>query len=144
MIFNTFVITLHALSNIGGLLLLFIFMYSILGMILFGQVKRNGIMNAYINFENFFNSFMTLFIVATGDSWSAIMASFTFSNTPSSPCINNPSYEQLISIGEGEPVGCGNLTLAFTYFVSYQFVINLVFLKIFIAIILQGYNDTQI
>lgn len=99
MIFNTFVITLHALSNIGGLLLLFIFMYSILGMILFGQVKRNGIMNEYINFENFFNSFMTLFIVATGDSWSAIMAAFTLVNSPSYTCITNPSYQQFISIG---------------------------------------------
>ena len=36
LIFNTFVITLHSLANIGGLLLLFIFMYSIMGMILLG------------------------------------------------------------------------------------------------------------
>jgi hypothetical protein len=40
LILNTFVITLHSLANIGALLLLFIFMYSILGMIIFGEVKR--------------------------------------------------------------------------------------------------------
>ena len=34
--------------------------------------------------------------------------------------------------------------MAYMYFVSYMFVVNLIFLKIFIAIILQGYNDTQI
>jgi hypothetical protein len=36
MIFNTFVITLHQLINIGGLLLLIVYMYAVLGMILFG------------------------------------------------------------------------------------------------------------
>jgi hypothetical protein len=82
LIFNTFVITLHSLANIGGLLLLFIFMYSILGMIVFGTVKRNGLMNFYINFENFYNAFMTLFIVATGDSWNSIMEAFAIENTP--------------------------------------------------------------
>jgi hypothetical protein len=76
LIFNTFVITLHSLANIGGLLLLFIFMYSILGMIIFGEVKRNGVMNSYLNFENFYNSYLTLFIVATGDSWNLIMEAF--------------------------------------------------------------------
>jgi hypothetical protein len=40
-------------------------------------------------------------------------------------------------------VGCGSQQLAFLYFVSYTFVVNLVFLKIFIAIILQGFEDTQ-
>jgi hypothetical protein len=82
LIFNTFVITLHSLANIGGLLLLFIFMYSILGMIIFGTVKRNGLMNSYINFENFYNSFLTLFIVATGDSWNGIMEAFAMEFSP--------------------------------------------------------------
>ena len=58
-------------------------MYSILGMIVFGTVKRNGLMNYYINFENFYNAFMTLFIVATGDSWNTIMEAFAIENTPS-------------------------------------------------------------
>ncbi len=34
-------------------------------------------MNDYVNFENFQNSFITLFIVATGDNWDEIMASFS-------------------------------------------------------------------
>jgi Ion transport protein len=71
MIFNTFVITITALSNIGGLLLLITYMYSVLGMILLGHIKRNGLMNSYMNFENFWNAFITLFTVTTGDSWNA-------------------------------------------------------------------------
>ena len=75
-------ITLHSLVNIGGLLLVFIYMYSILGMIVFGDVKRNGIMNSYLNFENFTNAFITLFTVATGDSWNYTMAAFTMDSSP--------------------------------------------------------------
>jgi len=92
LIFNTFVITLHSLANIGGLLLLFIFMYSILGMILFGTVKRNGPMNDYINFESFNNAYLTLFIVATGDSWNLIMQAYALEDSSSSRCIMNPTY----------------------------------------------------
>jgi hypothetical protein len=55
--------------NIGALLLLIIYMYAVLGMILFGANTRNGIMNHYINFENFINAFLTLFTVTTADSW---------------------------------------------------------------------------
>ncbi len=53
MIFNTFVLSITPLSNIGALLLLIIYTYTILGMILIGQVKRNGIMDDYLNFESF-------------------------------------------------------------------------------------------
>ncbi len=41
-------------------------------------------------------------------------------------------------------IGCGSQFLAFAYFISYMFIVNLIFLKIFIAIILDGYNATQI
>lgn len=77
MIFNTFVITFHQLVNIGALLMILIYMYSVLGMILLGMTMRNGIMNTYINFENFFNAFLTLFTVTTADSWNAIQSSFS-------------------------------------------------------------------
>jgi len=82
LIFNTFILTLHTLINIGGLLLLILYMYAVLGMILFGQVMRNGIMNSYINFENFFNALLTLFTVTTGDSWHATQIAFTLEKSP--------------------------------------------------------------
>ena len=45
LIFNTFVFTLPALANVGGLLLLLLYLYSIVGVILFSGVKRNGLMS---------------------------------------------------------------------------------------------------
>lgn len=72
------------------------------------------------------------------------MASYAFENSSATPCIENPTYNDYVQRGNYSNVGCGNVNYAKTYFLSFMFVVNLIFLKIFIAIILQGYNDTQI
>ena len=82
LIFNTLVITMQSLVNIGGLLLLMMYIYSIIGMIFFGELKRNATMNDYINFESFTSSFITLFTVATVDSWNYNYMSFANPKSP--------------------------------------------------------------
>jgi len=49
-IFNTFIKTLPALINVGGLMLLLIYIYAVLGVDLFAPVKENGPMHTYLNF----------------------------------------------------------------------------------------------
>lgn len=92
LIFNTLVITLQTLSNIGALLILFVYIYSIVGMMYFGEVKRTGNMNDYINFESFTSAFITMFTVATGDSWNVTMESFTKDASPDYDCIEDPDF----------------------------------------------------
>lgn len=41
-------------------------------------------------------------------------------------------------------VGCSSKPLAYAFFVSYYFIVSLIFLQLFIAVILQGYDDTQV
>jgi hypothetical protein len=96
MIFNTFVITMQSLANIGGLLLLIMYIYSIIGMIYFGEVKRNGYMGDYINFETFWNAFITLFSVATVDTWNYTMAAYTYQRSAWNDCLDSPSYENYV------------------------------------------------
>lgn len=48
--FDTLAVTLPALSNIGGLLLLFLYIFSVLGVFLFADVKLQGYLNVYANF----------------------------------------------------------------------------------------------
>ena len=52
--------------------MLIIYMYAILGMAVLGTTMTNGFMNDYVNFDNFIHAFLTLFILATGDSWNNI------------------------------------------------------------------------
>ena len=74
--------TMQSLANIGSLLLLLMYIYSIIGMIYFGEVQRSQSMNDYINFETFTNAFITLFTVATVDSWNYTMMAIGAAKTP--------------------------------------------------------------
>ncbi len=50
MIFDTFIITIPSLSNVGLILLLLIYIYAILGVNLFATVKLQGELNRHANF----------------------------------------------------------------------------------------------
>ena len=49
-IFNTFLLSIPQVTNIGTLFLLFMYIYTILGVQLFAKVRINGAMNEYANF----------------------------------------------------------------------------------------------
>ena len=117
------------------------YVYAIIGMLYFGSVKRNDTMNDYINFETFTSAFITLFTVATGDSWNYTTASFTYELTASNYCLQDPSYEDYVRNGR-QTIGCSTKESALVFFVSYMFIVSLIFLKLFIAIILGGYDQT--
>jgi hypothetical protein len=73
-IFNTIVSSLPGIGNTGALLVLLIYVYSIIGIQLFSEVKRNdyGLTDLF-NFESFNLAFLTLVAVGTGDSGPGIM-----------------------------------------------------------------------
>ena len=50
-------------------------MYTIAGVILFGQVKRNGKLTDTLNFESFSAGALALFVVSTTDAWTDIAMS---------------------------------------------------------------------
>ena len=72
-IFQTFIESFPQLSNVGSLLFLFLFIYSILGVFMFGGVKLQLGLNAHANFQTFGSAFLTLFRMSTGESWNLIM-----------------------------------------------------------------------
>lgn len=54
-------------------------------------------------------------------------------------CIDNPSFDDY-STNQFETVGCGDGRTAILYFFSYLLVVKLVFLNLFIAVILDGFQ----
>jgi hypothetical protein len=118
LIFNTFVITMQSLANIGSLLILMMYIYSIIGMIYFGQIKRNSSMNDYISFESFTSAFITLFTVATVDSWNYTMISFSYVLSPANQCVESPTYQDYKKNGY-KMMGCGNPQNTF-FFISFM------------------------
>ena len=128
--------------NVGGIMLLIIYIYAVVGINLFSTVKPSGLLeNKFLGFNQFYKSFLTLFRSATGENWNELMFALSRQNEPGYECINSPTWEDFDEAG-GVPVGCGSPKAATVFFVTFIFIVELVFLNLFIAIILQGYYTT--
>eukprot|EP00347_Sterkiella_histriomuscorum_P013804 403363301 len=140
-IFQTFLVTLPAMANVGSLLVLFIFIYSILGVYIFADIKLSGKLTENANFQNVSNAFLLLVRISTGENWSKLMNSLQQSYNLEYQCVDSPVFQDYQSAGYNT-VGCGSFTFPIIYFYSYILVVQLIYLKLFIAIILQGFQDT--
>ncbi len=78
--------------------------------------------------------------VSTGEAWNSIMHDTVRQRTDAFTCEYNPSYEHIQQVGEID--GCGN-AFGYFYFCSFVIIVSFVYLNLFIAIILQGFTDTN-
>jgi len=72
-IFQTFIITLTSLANVGTLLLLFTFIYAILGIFLFQETLNVYPLNKYLGYNTLWAAIVTLYRAPTGENWHYIM-----------------------------------------------------------------------
>lgn len=106
-----------ALFNIGLLLFLVMFIYSIFGMSFFAYVRKSDGVTDIFNFETFPNSMITLFQMCTTAGWSGVLKALTNDRPPD--C--DPTKKLPSSRGD-----CGNTALAVPYLVSYLIISSLV------------------
>jgi hypothetical protein len=130
------VVSLPALVNIGLLLFLVIFIYSIFGMNLFMYVGYTESLNAQFNFETTFSSFVTLFPLCTSAGWNTLLEALTHTDQPK--CDPNMITGSYISKGN-----CGNTIVAIIFLVSYLIITFLVMINMYIAIILENFNNAK-
>ncbi|CEM24784.1 unnamed protein product [Vitrella brassicaformis CCMP3155] len=105
-----------AMSNFCFLLFLFLYIYTLIGMTLFaGKLPSGKGEDRRENFDNFFNSFITVFIVLSGENWNEVMIK----------TIRHVGYYSLI------------------YFVLLLIVGNLILLNLFLAILLGSFTDAR-
>lgn len=99
MIFNTFVLTLPALANIGSLLMLGLFIFSIIAMNNFAYLKDGNEIDNNANFRNFANSFFTLLRVSTGENWDGILEDSVAYPRPDFVCYQINNYYDYVKYG---------------------------------------------
>lgn len=126
------IISLPALMNVGTLLFLVIFIYAIIGMSTFGHVRKQNNLDDTVNFETFGRSMMLLFRLSTGAGWNDILESLMLREPD---C--DPTYGGFQNGNCGYPVG------AVIYLVSYIFIVFLIIVNMYIAIILENVNRAQ-
>jgi hypothetical protein len=75
---ETLVYSFPAIANVAALWLLVIFIYTVIGVSLYGEMDvhapyKFGLYNEHANFATFGTGIVTLFRMSTGESWNGIM-----------------------------------------------------------------------
>jgi len=124
---RTLKFSLPALYNILFLLALFIFVFAVMGMSLFGKVKHGNFLDDHANFETFPTAVVTLFRITTGESWNGIMHD----------CMVQPP-----NCSEEEE-NCGSIPWALIYFPLYILVSFYAMLNLFVAVVLKNFEAEE-
>uniref|UniRef100_A0A8C9RZL1 Sodium channel protein n=1 Tax=Scleropages formosus TaxID=113540 RepID=A0A8C9RZL1_SCLFO len=124
--------SLPALFNIGLLLFLVMFIFSIFGMSNFAYVKREGGIDDMYNFETFGNSMICLFMITTSAGWDGLLL----------PILNYPPDCSTEKENPGTTVkgDCGNPSVGIFFFVMYIIISFLIVVNMYIAIILENFS----
>ncbi|XP_036386700.1 sodium channel, voltage gated, type VIII, alpha subunit b [Megalops cyprinoides] len=124
--------SLPALFNIGLLLFLVMFIFSIFGMSNFAYVKREAGIDDMYNFETFGNSMICLFMITTSAGWDGLLL----------PILNRPPDCSLEKENPGTTVkgDCGNPSVGIFFFVMYIIISFLIVVNMYIAIILENFS----
>ncbi|XP_058266080.1 sodium channel, voltage gated, type VIII, alpha subunit a isoform X1 [Hemibagrus wyckioides] len=124
--------SLPALFNIGLLLFLVMFIFSIFGMSNFAYVKRESGIDDMYNFETFGNSMIILFMITTSAGWDGLLAPILNYPPDCDPNKENP--------GTSVKGNCGNPSVGIFFFVMYIIVSFLIVVNMYIAIILENFS----
>ena len=117
--------SLPALYNVTLLMVLEYFIFSILGMALFGKVKHGFYMTRHGNYETFTSAMVTLFREMTGENWNGIMRD----------CMVQPPF------CDNDAGNCGNTVLSPLYHVGFQVMSAMLVMDLIVAIILNQFEN---
>ena len=70
---DSLIVIFPSIANIGSLIMLLLFIFSIIGMSMFSHVIPQTFINENMNFSNFSMSIVILIRCATGENWNLIM-----------------------------------------------------------------------
>ncbi|KAM7350475.1 calcium voltage-gated channel subunit cacophony isoform 3-T3 [Cochliomyia hominivorax] len=124
----TFVQSFKALPYVCLLIAMLFFIYAIIGMQVFGNIKYDPDtqLNRHNNFQSFSGGIMLLFRCATGEAWPNIMLA----------CLKGRPCDDEAEKGDET---CGS-TLAYAYFVSFIFFCSFLMLNLFVAVIMDNFD----
>jgi len=127
-LFETLVLAIPSLWNIGLLLFVIFFIYAVIGMNIFGAIEPNaqgpnGISDK-ANFQSWMNSMELLYRIGTSDAWGPIFLSCAGKD----PYCHGPT--------------CGSALASSIFFMSFGVIGTLVMINLFVAVILETFEDS--
>ena len=128
---QTFLETLPYLVNVAALLSIFIFIYAVVGVALFTNVKKQETITEKMNFGNFGSSIVLLLRISTGEGWSGAMRDCQ---------ISEPECGLDSETGLSD---CGSVWAAPLYYVTFMLLCTYVSLNVIVAVILFTFFDLE-
>jgi voltage-gated sodium channel type II alpha len=129
-------VSLPALVNIGLLLFLIIFIYSIFGMNFFMHVGYSDYLTPEFNFETIYQSMITLFPLCTSAGWSTLLEGLSNDSPPK--C--NPNAPTGSQMTQGD---CGSRTIAVPFLITFLILTFLIVINMYIAVILENFSQAR-
>jgi hypothetical protein len=160
-LFMSLAISLVKLANVGVVMVLFLVLFSILGVNLFSTVKPGDTLNQHGNFRHFPNAFVTLFRASTGEAWNEIMHDlsktevdwFRSGDWCTPQVLFDTSTQENFQVLKDKclidyPNSCvaaidGWNPFPWLYWITYTLFIGMVIMNVVIAVILQGYDESR-
>jgi len=128
---STIFVAAPALYNVGILLFIFMYIYTILGVELFHKLPLNGeFINEDANFASFGVGMMTLLRCVTGESYNGLMHDAMITEAWSAP--------GRCSDAEGT---CGSPVASVVFFISFFILESLVMLNLIVAVVLDAFAE---
>uniref|UniRef100_S4RAP9 Sodium channel protein n=1 Tax=Petromyzon marinus TaxID=7757 RepID=S4RAP9_PETMA len=125
--------SLPALFNIGLLLFVVMFIFSVFGMSNFGYLKHTAGIDEIFNFETFGGSMLCLFQITTSAGWDGLLAPTLLSKEPD-------CEPEAVHVGTNVVGNCGNKAIGCAFFVTYIIISFLIVVNMYIAVILENFN----
>ena len=105
---------------------------------MFGHVGYSTYITPTVNFKTFGSSLCLLFRVATAAGWNGVLEGLCIEEPHCNPNKFIPGGGGGVAKGD-----CGNKIAAVIYLVSYMFIIVQFIVNMYIAVILENFNDAQ-
>jgi len=152
-LFTALLLSVPKLVNVSAVLILFLILFSILGVRLFSTVKHGETFNEHGDFRNFFYAFVTLARGSTGEAWNEIMHDLAKTEMDhfhdGGWCVPMDlfDYQRKWDVLKAkcmtdQPVTC--VEYAFypkLYWCVYTLLITFMIMNLVIAVVLEGYNE---
>ena len=121
-------VSLPALVNIGLLLIMVMFIYSIVGMSFFSRVRPRSGIDELFNFRTFPASMIVLFQICTSAGWDSVLDGIMNEGPP----YCNPNLK---------PTDCGSFTAGVLFLLTYLVISSIVIVNMYIAVILENFSQ---
>jgi hypothetical protein len=150
---ETFTETLPYLLNVFVVMLIFVFIYAVVGVSLFSNIIKQEVLGDDLNFSTFSKAVVTLLLIASGENWTDLMRSCMVTepdcNQPGTWTVTDDgqlidSWGRDLSSVYDEPIDdCGQPYLAPLFFMSFMILTTYVSLNIMVAVILLTFFDIE-